>query len=310
MKSNRPRVVVLGSINMDLVIQSPRIPIPGETLLASSSTEFCGGKGANQAVAAARAGGDVAMIGAVGGDGFASRLIENLRTNNIDFQHVRRRDDVASGLAVIAVDDNGQNAIMVVPGANALISVEDVERSRELIQDADILLLQLEIPVEAVTAGVEIAKQSETRVMLDPAPAIANLPPHLLDVDLLCPNEREAQVITGMQVGTDEQVSAVAKVLQQRGATHVAVTLGEGGTHLRSDGQSQLFPSFKVGVADTTAAGDAFAGTLAVKWSEGETLPDAIRWANAAGAMAATRRGAQASMASGEEVQSFLESHI
>lgn len=309
MNSNRPQVVVLGSINMDLVVRSPRIPQPGETLLASSSTEFSGGKGANQAVAAALAGGDVAMIGAVGNDGFASRLISNLRSYGIDCGRVLVRKDVASGLAVIAVDDAGQNAIMVVPGANASITVQDVHASRDLIEAADVLMLQLEIPVDVVAAGMEVAKQSGTRVMLDPAPAIANVPEHLLNVDLLCPNETEAQTITGMDVKTDEQVSAAAKTLQQNGATHVAITLGDRGTHLRSDGDSQLFPSWTVDVVDTTAAGDAFAGTLAVKWCEGESLASSIRWANAAGAIAASRRGAQASMASHEEVESFLESH-
>ena len=211
-----PKIVVLGSINMDLVVQCDRHPLRGQTVLADSSSEFCGGKGANQAVAASLVGGSVTMIGAIGDDGFSSRLLNNLRQHRIDRQHLFPRENQSSGLAVITVDGNGENSIIVVSGANATVTPADVAAKAEQIQKADVLLVQLEIPVDAVLKGIEIASTSDTRVILDPAPAPSLAPSALFDVDLLCPNELEAASLTGLSVYTVEDATKAAIELHRR----------------------------------------------------------------------------------------------
>jgi ribokinase len=303
-----PTIAVLGSINMDLVVRCAELPIAGQTVLAESSAEFCGGKGANQAVAAAAAGGDVSMIGAVGSDAFADRLVGNLSQHGIACTAVARRDHQVSGLAVISVDQRGQNSIMVVSGANASVSRDDVVAAQAMIQRSDLFLVQLEIPLDSVLAGIDIAKRAGVRVVLDPAPAPIDFPPELLAVDMLCPNESEAAVLTGQPVESVEEARQAAAKLHQMGAQHVAITMGDQGTLLHSKGESQLIPAFQVKAVDTTAAGDAFAGGLATRWSQTGDLCDAVRFANAAGALAASKHGAQASMANRETIETLLRS--
>jgi ribokinase len=303
-----PKIIVLGSINMDLVVRCAELPMAGQTLLAESSAEFCGGKGANQAVAAALAGGDVSMIGAVGGDAFADRLRNNLLQHRIGCDAVARRDRQTSGLAVISVDRRGQNSIMVVSGANATVTPDDVYSAKSLIQQSDILLVQLEIPVDAVLAGIEIARQAGVRIVLDPAPAPADFPKELMAVDLLCPNESEAAVLTGQRVESVEEARMAASVLQKMGARHVAITMGDRGTLLQSDGDSKWVTAFPVTAVDSTAAGDAFAGGLAVEWSQTGDLNSAVRFANACGALAASKHGAQASLADRKAIETLLRS--
>ncbi len=305
-----PKIVVLGSINMDLVVRCARLPLPGQTILAESSAEFCGGKGANQAVAAAAAGADVTMIGAVGSDAFADRLLDNLRQHGINRDAVAQRPDQASGLAVISVDQQGQNSIVVVSGANASVSRDDVLAAESLIQQCDLLLVQLEIPLNTVLAGIEVAKRAGVKVVLDPAPALNDFPPDLLKVDLLCPNESEAAELTGQRVESVENARRAAETLHHMGAQHVAITLGDRGTLLFSEGVSQLIPAFSVTAVDTTAAGDAFAGAFATRWSRTGDLRDAVRYANAAGALAASQHGAQASMANHQTIETLLGSQI
>ena len=313
-RNSPPKIVVLGSINMDLVVRCAKLPSPGQTVLAQSSHEFCGGKGANQAVAAALAGGDVCMIGAVGSDAFADRLLDNLTGHGIDCSAVARRADLASGLAVISVDAAGQNSIMVVPGANASVTRDDVLSAKTLIEQCDVLLLQLEIPIDAVLAGIEVDQQPGVRVVLDPAPAVDQLPARCLTVDLLCPNESEAAQLTGLPVESVEQALAAATALQQTGVKTVAITLGSQGTLLLGSGVvldasgSQLIPAFPIQAVDTTAAGDAFAGALVVHWAEHNDLLAAVRFANAAGALAASGHGAQASMANRATIEVLLKS--
>ena len=308
MTKSAPKIVVLGSINMDLVVRCAELPIAGQTVLAESSAEFCGGKGANQAVAAAVVGGEVAMIGAVGNDAFADRLLGNLVGHGIGCQAVARRDNDASGLAVISVDQHGQNSIMVVSGANASVSRDEVLAAATMIQQCDVLLVQLEIPVESVLIGISIAKEAGVRVVLDPAPAPHAFPPELLHVDLLCPNESEAAELTGQSVDSVDDARQAAVKLHQMGARHVAITMGEQGTLLYSEGESQLIPAFQVNAVDTTAAGDAFAGGLATRWSQTGDLRDAVRYANAAGALAASKQGAQASMADHKTIETLMRS--
>ena len=304
--NDRPKIAVLGSINMDLVIRCAKLPISGETLLAESSSEICGGKGANQAVAAARVGGEVSMIGRVGDDAFAESLLDNLKKEGIDCTHVQITNDCSSGVAIVAVEESGQNSIMVVPGANGKLSVDDVERARLIIESSDILLVQLEVPMDTVLAAIQVAKQADVKVILDPAPAPRSFPEELLEVDLLCPNESEAEALTGIAVKTNEDATRAALELRRKGAANGAITMGEKGTLFVDQNGSEWIPSFPVKALDTTAAGDAFAGALGVYLAKGNSLKEAVRFANAAGAIAASRLGAQPGMGTQEEIQDLL----
>lgn len=248
------------------------------------------------------------MIGRVGNDAFADRLLGNLNDQGVDTRCVGRCTDCASGLAVIAVEDSGQNSIMVIPGANGRVSVADIEASRSTIQNSDILLLQLEIPLASVIRASQIARQSGVRVMLDPAPAPADWPSELLHVDLLCPNESEAAVLTGGSVNTRQQAEVAARTLHQLGAANVAITMGDQGTLILHHEQAEFVPAYPVDPVDTTAAGDAFAGALAVHWSAHNDFVEAVRFANAAGALAASRQGAQSGMASRQELETLWRS--
>ncbi|MDG2220157.1 MAG: ribokinase [Rubripirellula sp.] len=304
----RPKVAVLGSINMDLVVRCDELPEPGQTIMANSSTEFCGGKGANQAVAASLAGGDVNIIGAVGNDAFAKRLMDNLRHHSIGCNHVLQRSEHPSGLAIISVDQRGQNSIMVVAGSNGTLSAGDVQSVEAIIQDADVLLVQLETPVDAILAGIKIANQAGVKVILDPAPALKSIPPDLLNIDLLCPNESEAAALTGQKVASVDDAISAAIRLQQMGSQNVAITLGDRGTLLHTCDETTLVPAFEIDAVDTTAAGDAFAGSVAVRWLQTGNLQNAVRFANAAGALTASKHGAQASMPSHNEIESLWRS--
>lgn len=305
---NRPKIVVLGSLNMDLVARCGVLPVAGQTVLADSFAEIAGGKGANQAVAAARAGGNVTMVGRVGEDGFASRLIDNLNRENIDCSSVAHTADASSGLAMIAVGESGDNQIVVVPGANGRMTPSDVDRCADKIATCDALLVQLEIPIATVVHAIDIASAAGVRVILDPAPAPpADFPEGLLNVDLICPNETEAAALTGRKVESREQIEAAALGLHQRGAKAVAITLGDRGVML-FDGQSFVrIDPIAIDALDSTAAGDAFAGALAVSWSETDSLVEAVRFGNVAGALSATRLGAQPSIASRDELKRCIK---
>ncbi len=300
-----PPITVIGSINLDLVVRCDTLPTPGQTILAESSAEICGGKGANQAVAAARAGGQVTMIGRVGDDSFADRLVSNLEQARIQTEHVLRTDNCASGLAVVAVENSGQNSIMVVPGANGRIRVDDIENARSVIESSSIVLLQLEIPLDAVLASIRIARSAGARVIVDPAPAPDEWPADLFQTDLLCPNETEAAAFIGKPVQSLNEADLAARALCEKGTSNVAITLGDRGTLLFDGERTHLIHPFPVPAVDSTAAGDAFAGALAVYWAEHDNLIDAVRFGNAAGALAASREGAQPSMALRSEIESF-----
>ncbi|MCC9608645.1 ribokinase [Blastopirellula sp. JC732] len=303
-----PRVVVVGSINMDLVVRCAHFPQPGETIAARSLQEVSGGKGANQAVSAACAGGNVSMIGRVGDDAFGGRLIQGLKNFGVNCDSVQPTANCESGLALISVEDSGQNAIMIVAGANGRLSADDIETFRQLIQTSDAVLLQLETPLATVLRVIEIARECETRVILDPAPAPTVCPDELLQVDLICPNEQEAAQLSGLPVESLEQIELAARSLYQRGARHVVITLGAQGAYLYDDQGGRLIPAFATTVVDTTAAGDAFVGALAIRWIETDDLEEAIRFGNAAGSIAATRLGAQPSMGSRTEIEQLWKS--
>ena len=299
-------VTVVGSLNMDLVTRAPRIPQPGETVIGSDFHTVPGGKGANQAVAAARLGASVSMVGRVGRDTFGGILLENLASGGIDHEFVTRDPEVATGIALITVDDKGQNSIVVAPGANMRLVLADIDAAKARIVSSDALLLQLENPLETVTGAAEVAHAHGVRIILNPAPA-RPVPPHLLSlVDVLIPNESETALLTGMPVGNQAEAEAAAEALHNAGVGIVILTLGGRGAMLACDGGAELFPAFDVTPVDTTAAGDAFVAGLAVALADGRSLAEAVRWGNAAGALATTKLGAQPSLPTRQDLEGLL----
>ncbi len=290
-----PRIVVAGSANMDLVGIAPRLPQPGETVLGEDFLMMPGGKGANQAIAAARAGGDSVFLGAIGSDAFGVTLNARIGAAGVETTHIRTSYG-ASGVAVIMVDRAGENSILVAPGANNTF-VGLTEAEEQIIAGGDVLLCQQEIPVDTVIAACRAGRAGGTRTILNAAPA-RELPAELLaNVDLLVVNEVEAQAITG---GTADVAALLALV------PRVVLTLGAAGArYAERDGRDQHVPAFGVDTADTTAAGDAFTGALAVAWGEGRDLIDAVRWANAAGAACARKMGASNSLPTRAEIDAI-----
>ncbi len=295
-------ILVIGSLNADLVVRVSRFAAPGETIAGSDLATIPGGKGANQAVAAARLGATVAMLGRVGKDQLGQMLLEALSQAGVETSSVRKTDS-ATGTAVILVDEKGQNCIVLSPGANGWVTPADVETAPQ----ARILLLQLEIPLETVLHAARWGKQHGMTVILNPAPA-RTLPDELLaQVDLIVPNENELGLLTGMAVTGLEDVHRAVAALVGRGAKQVIVTMGEKGALARVDADSGYYvQAHAVKVVDTTAAGDAFIGGLAVALARGIVFPDALNFANACGALAVTRFGAQPSLPTADEVKQFL----
>lgn len=289
---------------MDLVARCANLPRPGETLMSHSFAELFGGKGANQAIAAARAGGSVRMIGRIGSDAFADRLRDNLLANGIDCSAVSQTPLTPSGLALIVVSDWGENQIVVIPGANGQMTERDIDQFADWIIHSQCLLLQMEIPLTSVVRAIQLARQHGVRVILDPAPVpLGDLPEALFQVDLMCPNETEARRLTGVADESLESMRTAARLLHRRGAERVAITLGEQGTLLFDGHQDQIISSIEIEAVDTTGAGDAFAGALAVRWTETNDLTASIHWANIAGALAASRHGAQTGIALRRDIE-------
>ncbi|HQE20140.1 MAG TPA: ribokinase [Aggregatilineales bacterium] len=299
-------VVVVGSLNMDLVVRAPRIPAPGETLLGGEFHTVPGGKGANQAVAAARLGARVSMVGRLGADDFATQLLANLEADGIDHSAVIQDASTTTGVALIVVADDGQNSIVVASGANMQVTPDDVDAAAETIAAADVLLLQLEIPLDAVQRAAEIAHEHGVPVVLNPAPA-RDLPADLLSrVDVLIPNESETALLTGLPVDTRAELEAAARTLLGRGVGTAILTLGARGAMLATGSSVELIPTFEVQPVDTTAAGDAFVAGFSVALAEGKPVAEAVRWGNAAGALAVTRMGAQTSLPRRAELEQLL----
>ena len=298
-------IVVVGSINIDLVATSARLPVPGETIFGDVFNTFFGGKGANQAVAAAKLGYPVVMIGKVGEDAFGSQLIDGLRQAGVDTQFVGRTDG-ASGVALILTDEHGENSIVVVPGANGKLMRSDLEQHEDVLRDAGLILTQLETPLATVEALAQIAKKHQVPLVLDPAPAQA-LPASILrNVRWITPNEVEARHLL-RQSGPELPECEAAEQLLAAGVSHVVLKLGARGALVVEDRKTKtLVPGFQVKAVDTTAAGDAFNGAFAVAILSGKTAPEAARFANAVAAISVTRRGAQPSMPDAKEVEAFL----
>lgn len=301
-----PRIVVVGSLNMDLVLRCHRLPQRGETVMGDGVEQIPGGKGGNQATAAARLGARVAMIGCVGDDVFGDELRSSLQREGIDVTNLRTVPDTGSGMALITVEHSGQNTIVVEPGANALFSPADVQAAEETIAAADVLLLQLEVPILTNVAAVEIARKHGVPVQLNPAPAPENLPPELWQADWLCPNETEAAKLTGLPTGSIATATTAAFQLARRAAGNALITLGENGVLLVTHGQCLQVGAFRIQPVDATAAGDACVAAWAVAIAEDRSIQDSIRFAAAAGAMTVSRRGASTSLPLRAEVEQLL----
>lgn len=300
-------IVVVGSINMDLVGKTERMPRGGETLMGSDFRMVPGGKGANQAVAVARAGGHVKMMGRVGADVFGEQHIANFRDNGVDTHLVQITPGVPTGVAIILVDSAGENSIVVVAGANNSVTPEDLQAAQGILETADIVLLQLEIPLETVEAAIRIAKEAGVPVILDPGPARPLKPETLAQVDIITPNEHEAQVLAGEEMHNMDDAYRIAAKLLGYGIKTVLLKLGGDGVIIATAEGMEHIPAHRVTVEDTTAAGDSFAGGLAVALAEGYSLRNAVLFANAVGALAVTRLGAQSAIPTRAEIEAFMK---
>ena len=299
---------MLGSINMDLVAVAAALPKPGETVMGDGFATLPGGKGANQAVAAARLGADVRMIGRVGDDVFGPMLLENLQAKGVDVSDVMTTPGMSSGIAVILLDDERENYIVGIYGANMACDEIQVEAASRALDGADALLLQMEIPLAVSLEAAHIARRMGVRVIYDPAPP-SEIPFSSYEAfDIIAPNQSEAEVLTGVTVDGIDSAHEAAQVLRSRGAGTAIVKLGEQGVVYVADDCVGHVPAFEVDAVDTVAAGDGFAGALAVALAEGEPIERALRFASAAGALVVTKRGAQDAMPHRAEVERLLDS--
>jgi len=307
--ADQPTILVVGSINMDLVVRAPHMPAPGETVLGEGFATAPGGKGANQGVAIARQGVRCVFLGRVGEDAFGEKLLAGMKDEGIDCENVIPTPDAATGVAMIIVDAKGENSIVVASGANHRVTPDDIYHRGELFEQAEVVVLQLELPLPTVKAAKNLAARHGCKVVLDPAPAPKCLPEELCEVDVISPNVSEAEIITGKHADDgDERVDKlVASELIARGAKAAVLKLGQRGSMvLSADGQITSVKPYKVDIVDTTAAGDAFTASLAVGIARGLSLPEAAKIANAAGALACTRFGAQPSMPTAAEIRILM----
>lgn len=303
-----PRIVVVGSVNTDMVVKSQRIPLPGETVTGGQFVMAAGGKGANQAVAAARLGAEVTLVAKVGQDMFGDQAIENYKKEGIRTDFLVRDPDHHTGVALILVDQQGENLISVASGANHALQPAEVQRAAQCIRAADLVMLQLEIPLDVVECAASLAADAGVPVILNPAPA-APLEPSLLRlVTYLTPNESEAERLTGVPVGDETSAWAAAGKLLESGVRHVIMTMGAKGALICCDARhATMIPAYRVEARDTTAAGDAFNGGLACALARGDSLEEAVRQASLVGAFSVTRLGAQPSLPTAAELRRFAE---
>ncbi|MFJ5361246.1 ribokinase [Pectobacterium sp. CHL-2024] len=301
------KLVVLGSINADHILNLEQFPRPGETVIGEQYSVAFGGKGANQAVAAGRSGADIAFIACVGEDDIGTRICQQLSKDNIDVSAVEAISGETTGVALIFVNADAENMIAINAGANAAVMPDYLHRHQQHIIDASALLMQLESPLETVIAAAKLAHEHQTKVILNPAPA-RELPDELLSlVNMITPNETEAQFLTGITVETEDDAARAAQVLHDKGIETVLITLGSRGVWLSENGQGQRIPGYRVKAVDTIAAGDTFNGALVTALLENKPMSSAVRFAHAAAAIAVTRRGAQPSVPWREEIDAFLQ---
>jgi len=305
----RPKITVVGSSNTDLVAKVPKLPAPGETVMGSEFIIAPGGKGANQAVAIARIGGDVTFVAKLGMDDYGEQALKNFKKDGINTNFVFREPDVSSGVALIFVDKTGENMLVPIPGANGKLSPDDIDKARSAIENTDILVLQLEVPLDAVERAVAIAYESNVPIVLNPAPG-KKLDTNLIEkVSYLTPNETEAEILTDIKVTDDTTAQKAGKKLLDIGSKTVIITMGKRGAMLITQDGSELVPAFVVESVDATAAGDAFNGGLAYAIASGKDLREAIKFGNAVGALTVTKMGAQPSMPTRDELNKFLNSN-
>ncbi|OMD05313.1 ribokinase [Paenibacillus odorifer] len=300
-------IVVIGSLNMDMVVRTNRSPDAGETLIGQAFALSPGGKGANQAVAAARLGAEVSMIGRVGKDTFGSEMLEIIRNEGIHIEHISVSEHQATGVASIIIEEDGENRIIVVPGANIELTVEDIQALEAVISQTKIIVLQLEMDLAMSEQAIAIAHRKGIPVILNPAPARVLKDEMLAQVSYLTPNETEAGILSGMTVDSAETAEQAARILLQKGVQNVIVTLGSKGALIVNAEGAKAVPGFPVKAVDTVAAGDSFNGALAQQLVLGKTLEEAVSFANAVGALAVGKEGAIPSLPQLSEVEQFLK---
>lgn len=299
-------IVVVGSSNTDMIIKVPRIPKPGETILGGTFSTAAGGKGANQAVAAARAGGNVTFVASVGNDLFGNQAVRNFQTDKINVEHIKRNEGIPSGVALIFVDEKGENSIAVASGANALLSPDDIHKAKSAFENAGVLVVQLETPLASVHEALLLAHKNNILTILNPAPAQPLSDELLKYVTIITPNETEAELLTGIPVDSEPSAKMAADILLSKGVKTVLITMGAKGSFIATENYSKIVPGFEVKAVDTTAAGDVYNGALAVGISKGSKLYDAVVFANAAAALSVTKLGAQPSSPYENEIEDFL----
>ena len=297
-------ICVIGSLNMDLVVNVDTMPKPGQTIIGSNFKEVPGGKGANQAVAMARLKGNVYMIGKVGEDGFGQTLINSLKNDKVDTTYIQTSKG-ATGVALITVDKNAQNSIEVSPGANFEVKEDDIDNNIEAIKNSDIVVLQLETPLNTIKYALNKAKELNKYTILNPAPAVKLDDEIIKNVDLLTPNETELEIISGVSIETEEDIQKAAQIMIEKGVKELIVTLGSKGSLYINKEKSMFKKAYKVEAVDTTAAGDSYTGALAVALSQDKNIEDAMDFASKVGALSVLKEGAQSSLPTLEDVKNF-----
>jgi len=300
-------VIVVGSLNMDLVLRAPKIPRPGETVLGSDFKQIPGGKGANQADAASKLGAKTAMLGAVGMDSMGGHLVHSLKKDGVNVAMVLEKENLPTGVAAIVVEDSGDNAITVAPGANSGFTPEDLEGMEKIFQRAKVMLVQLETPLNTVRKALQMARKNNVTTILNPAPAMELDDEIFSLVDILTPNETELELLSGMETRDLDEIERAGKHLISKGVSRLIVTLGSQGSMDIGKDFVKVHPAYKVKAVDTTAAGDSYNAALAVSIAKGESIENSIRFATKVGAMAVTKHGAQTSLPLIEDVEAFDE---
>lgn len=297
-------ICVIGSLNMDLVVNVDAMPKPGQTIIGSNFKEVPGGKGANQAVAMARLNGNVSMIGKVGEDGFGQTLINSLKNDKVDTTYIQITKG-STGVALITVDKNAQNSIVVSPGANFEVKEEDIDNNIKAIENSEIVVLQLETPLNTIKYALNKAKELNKYTILNPAPAVKLDDEIIKNVDLLTPNETELEIISGVSIETEEDIQKAAQIMIEKGVKELIVTLGSKGSLYINKEKSMFKKAYKVEAVDTTAAGDSYTGALAVALSQDKGIADAMDFASKVGALSVLKEGAQSSLPTLEDVKNF-----
>ena len=297
-------ICVIGSLNMDFVVNVDTMPKPGQTIIGSNFKEVPGGKGANQAVAMTRLNGNVSMIGKVGEDGFGQTLINSLKNDKVDTTYIQTSKG-ATGVALITVDKNAQNSIVVSPGANFEVKEDDIDNNIEAIKNSDIVVLQLETPLNTIKYALNKAKELNKYTILNPAPAVKLDDEIIKNVDLLTPNETELEIISGVSIETEEDIQKAAQIMIEKGVKELIVTLGSKGSLYINKEKSMFKKAYKVEAVDTTAAGDSYTGALAVALSQDKNIEDAMDFASKVGALSVLKEGAQSSLPTLEDVKNF-----